>query len=61
MRRHHGPHAVRKLGRLVGAGRGLALDDRFGLDDFQRDLLRQLDGDRNAFVDAEVDDHASCR
>src|SRR5829696_8474091 len=44
--RHHGANAVGQLRRLERTRRGLAFDDRLGFEHLERDLLRQLDGDR---------------
>jgi hypothetical protein len=56
--RHHDAQAVFEFGRLVGRGCGLPFDDGIGLDDFERDVIRQLDADRALVVQFERHRHA---
>ena len=56
--RHQDAHAILKLRGFVGGRRGLALHDRVSLDHFERDLLRDGDADRLAFMALHRDLHA---
>src|SRR5258707_9571638 len=61
MRRHHHPDAAFDHGGLVGRRSGLAPYHGVGLDDGQHHALGQLDADRCAFIERNLDFHAVLR
>ena len=57
--RHHAFQAVLKLGGLVRAGCGLALGDGIGFDDLEDNRDRQVDGNRVALDQIDLDKSAA--
>ena len=49
----HGAHPIGEDGRLIGGRRGLALDRRLGIHDFEDRFLRKLNRHRNALMYGE--------